>query len=123
MSWRVVSITSRAKLDYSMDYLVIRLQDEKKKIHLSEIGTLLVDSTAVSLTSYLLCELLRRKIQVIFCDEKRLPVGSLLPLHGSFDSSLKVRTQAQWQEQAKAELWAAIIGAKIFGQATVLEYF
>ena len=41
MSWRVVSITSRAKLDYSMDYLVIRMQDEKRRIHLSEIGTLL----------------------------------------------------------------------------------
>lgn len=36
MSWRTVIISSTAKLDYQMGYLVIR-KDDVTKIHLSEI--------------------------------------------------------------------------------------
>lgn len=62
-------ISRRAKLDLQMGYMVVRGEDTVK-IHLGEIGTLLVESTAVSLTVSLLAELTRRKVKVIFCDEK-----------------------------------------------------
>ena len=42
MSWRVVVISGNAKLDYKMDYLVVRTVDETRRIHLSEIGVLVV---------------------------------------------------------------------------------
>ena len=57
MSWRLDSVLSVAKLDYKMDYLVVRSKDGVKRIHLSEISVLLLESTAISLTAYLLCEL------------------------------------------------------------------
>ncbi len=72
MSWRVVTVSSLSKLDYKMDYLVVRNTDGVKRIHLSEISVLMIESTAVSLTAYLLCELNKRKIDIIFCDERRL---------------------------------------------------
>lgn len=68
MSWRTVVITGIAKLDFKMDYLVIRKQEETVRIHLSEIGMVIIESTAVSLTAMLLCELVKHKIKVIFCD-------------------------------------------------------
>lgn len=70
MSWRTVIISSTAKLDYQMGYLVIR-KDDVTKIHLSEIETVMIESTSVSLTATLLCELTKKKIKVIFCDEKK----------------------------------------------------
>ena len=57
MSWRTVVVTGIAKLDFKMDYLVIRKKEETHKVHLSEIGMLLIESTAISLTAMLLCEL------------------------------------------------------------------
>ena len=90
MSWRVVAVSSNAKLDYKMDYLVVRTVNDLKRIHLSEISVLLIESTAVSLTAYLLCELSKRKIDVIFCDEKRLPIGSFIPYYGSRFSSQNI---------------------------------
>ena len=45
--------------------------EDVKMVHLSEINTVIIDSTQVSLTSYLLCELVKRKIKVIFCDVKK----------------------------------------------------
>lgn len=39
MSWRTVVISSSAKLDYHMGYMVVR-KDEEIKIHISEISIL-----------------------------------------------------------------------------------
>ena len=69
MSWRSVVISSNAKLDYQLGYLVVR-KDTTVKIHLNEIGFLLIESTAVSLTAALIAELIKRKIKVVFCDER-----------------------------------------------------
>ena len=119
MSWRTVVITRRAKLDLSLNYLEIR-GDEIKKIHLSEIGTLLLESTAISLTAALLCELVHCKIKVIFCDEKRNPLSELLPYYGSFDTSAKVRQQLTWDKDTKALVWAEIVSEKIRQQQALL---
>ena len=51
MSWRTVVVTGCAKLDFKMDYLVVRKQDNINRIHLSEIGILIIESTSVSLTA------------------------------------------------------------------------
>lgn len=60
MSWRTVVISSSAKLDYQMGFLVIR-KSEITKIHLSEVGMVIVESTAVSLTAALLAEMTKRR--------------------------------------------------------------
>ena len=121
MSWRTVVVSSRAKLDLSMNYLEIRME-ETKKIHLSEIHTLIVESTAVSLTACLLSELMRRKVKVIFCDAQRNPQAELLPYYGSHDTSAKVRQQAGWSAGMKEMIWAEIVAEKIRRQQALLRY-
>ncbi len=120
MSWRTVVISSNAKLDYQIGYLVVRGR-ETVKIHLNEIGLLLIESTAVSLTAYLLSELIRRKIKVVFCDEKRNPSSELLPYYGSHDTSVKIRKQVEWSKPDKALVWTEIVSEKIRQQQNFLE--
>ena len=120
MSWRVVVVSSQAKLDYKMDYLVVRTVDEVKRIHLSEIAVLMVENTAVSLTAYLLCELNSRKIKVVFCDHERNPCAELTPLHGSHDSSAKIRQQLRWPDNVKQNVWTEIVRQKIRLQRDLL---
>lgn len=112
MSWRIIVISKRAKLDYKLDHMVIR-KDDVLKIHLSEISMLIIESTEVSLTTALLSELIRRKVKVVFCDEKRNPSAELLPYYGSHDTSSKVRQQVSWGEDAKRSVWTEIITEKI----------
>ena len=50
MSWRTVVISSSAKLDYQMGYLIVRNQDVVK-VHISEISILMIETTSVSLTA------------------------------------------------------------------------
>lgn len=119
MSWRIVNITKRAKLDLKMNYLVVR-NDEVVKIHLSEISMLIIESTAVSLTVSLLSELSKRKIKVIFCDEKRNPSSELVSYYGSHDTSLKIKNQIDWEDNVKVRVWNSIVKEKITKQAELL---
>lgn len=120
MSWRTVVISSSAKLDYQMGYLIVRNQDVVK-IHISEISILMIETTSVSLTAALLCELTKKKIKVVFCDEKRNPSSELIPYYGSHDTSMKVRKQIAWSEDIKTSVWTEIVTEKIRKQAENLE--
>lgn len=88
MSWRIVVISKRAKLDLQLGYMIVR-SEEVTKIVLSEISTVLIESTAVSLTTSLIAELAKRKVKVIFCDEKKNPSCELVNYYGSHDTSNK----------------------------------
>lgn len=78
MSWRVVIISKRAKLDFKMSFLVIRNEDGEKRIFIGDIAVLMIESTAVSITAYLMTELIKRKIKIIFCDDKHNPCGEVV---------------------------------------------
>lgn len=119
MSWRTVVVSNSAKLDYQMGYLVVR-REETVRVHISEIYMLIVESTAVSLTAALLCELTKKKIKVIFCDEKRNPSSELISYYGSHDTSVKVRNQMGWGSEIKRTVWTEIVTDKIRKQAEVL---
>ena len=123
MSWRTVVIASNAKLDLRLGYLVIRKPDETLKVHISEIAVLMVESTAVSLTASLLCALMKEKIKVIFCDEKRNPQSELLPYYGSHDTSVRIRSQLLWDEKASGDVWTEIVRYKIEKQRDLLQKY
>lgn len=120
MSWRIVVVSTTSKLDLQLNYLVIR-NEKILKIHLSEIHTLIIESTAISLTSALLNEMIKRKIKIIFCDEKRNPSSELLPYYGSHDTSLKIRLQLKWKNDYMQELWQEIVKEKIRNQRNNLK--
>lgn len=120
MSWRTIVISRNAKLDYKLDYLVVR-QEEITRIHLSEISVLMIESTAVSLTAALLNELTKRKIKVIFCDEKRNPSSELISYYGSHDTSVKVKKQMEWPTEMKSIVWTEIVTEKIRKQMEFLK--
>ena len=119
MSWRTVIISKRAKLDLQMNYMVVRM-DTVTKIHLSEISVLLIESTAVSITAALLAEMTKRKIKVIFCDEKRMPSSQLVAFYGSHDTSNKYKRQIVWSVEHKKIIWAEIVAEKIRKQEEFL---
>ena len=112
MSWRIVVSSKRAKLDLQLGQMVVR-GEEVTKIVLSEISTILIESTAVSLTASLIAELAKRKNKVIFCDEKKNPSCELVNYYGSHDTSNKVRKQINWKKNTKEAVWTEIGSEKI----------
>lgn len=119
MSWRIVVIENQAKLDYKMGYMVVRGL-ETKRVLLDEIGILLIENPAVSLTGILIEALTEKKIKVIFCDRKRNPVAELMPHRGCHDSAAKIRTQIVWEQNIKDIIWRDIVSGKIRKQSEFL---
>ncbi len=122
MSWRTVVISSSAKLDYQLGFLVIRKEDVVK-IHISEISMLIIETTSVSLTVALLSELTKKKVKVVFCDEKRNPSSELIPYYGCHDTSIKIRKQIEWSKEIKSAVWTEIVSEKIRKQAEHLSRY
>ena len=120
MSWRTIVITKRAKLDLQLGFMVVR-GEHTTKVALNEIAVVLIESTAVSLTTSLLAELTKRKVKVIFCDEKRNPSSELVSYYGSHDTSNKIRNQIAWRQNTKEAVWTEIVPEKIRKQKELLE--
>ena len=122
MGFRFVVISESAKLDYSMGFLCVRKSDVQR-IFMREIHTLMIESTAVSMTSALINELISSNIKVIFCDGKHNPSAELLPIYGAHDTSGKIQHQVAWKPDIKNEVWRWIVKEKIRKQAEILDLY
>lgn len=120
MSWRTIVISETSKLDYQMGFMVVRGANTKR-VYLNEIECLIIENTSVSFTAYLMAELVKNKVKVIFCDEKRNPSSELLPYYGSHDTSLKIKSQINWTADDKSAVWTEIVSEKIRKQAALLK--
>lgn len=120
MGFRTVIVNSRAKLEFRLNFMIVRGENEKR-IFIDEINTLIVQSTAVSLTAALLSELIRSGVKVIFCDEKFNPCSELIPYYGAHNTSKRYKIQMQWRGETKDEIWRLIIAQKITNQKNYLQ--
>lgn len=122
MGWRTVVVSKNCKLSYKNDFLIIR-SDELQMIHLSEINTIIIENGMVSITSYLINELVNNKIKLIFCDEKRNPCCETMPYYGSYNTSKKILNQINWKKERKDLAWQQLVKNKIHNQAMLLKKY
>lgn len=113
MPFRTVVISSHSKLEYSLGYLVFKTADEIKRINISEIQVLIIETTMCSITSSLINELIKNKIDVIFCDVKHDPLCQLIPFNQSYNLYKKLKFQLEWKKETKDVVWAEIVKEKI----------
>ena len=119
--WRVIVITGRSKLDLRYNSISIRRDNGTDFIHIGEVNTLILETTTISITAALMCELIKQKVKVIFCDEKSNPHFELLPFYGSHDCSAKIKEQIAWTDFLKESLWTIIVTEKIENQMKLLQ--
>ena len=120
MSFRTVIIDNQSKLSYKNNYLVVRTSDDIKSIHIDEINTLIVNTTAASITSYLITEMVKNKINIIFCDEYKNPIAEVNAYYGSHNTSKKIDIQTKWTDEKKGLVWKSIVKQKIINQMWLL---
>ena len=120
MAFRTVIVKNRCKLEYSLNYLVCR-GEEEKRILLDEIEFLIIQNTGVSITCALLSALTEKKIKVIFCDGKSNPQSELTPYFNNYSNYKKIKQQISFNDEIKNQLWSIIITKKIYYQSQVLK--
>ena len=119
MSWRIVVISHRCKLDYKMGYMIVR-GEETNRLYLDDLSTVIIEHPATSITGCLLEQIISRNINLILCDSKRNPMAEVIPTYGCHNSSLRLRKQIEWKEEWKKKVWTEIIRDKIIKQAELL---
>ena len=116
MGWRTVVVNTHSKLSYLNNHLIFKNAAETVQIHLSEIDVLLLETTDITITTMLIKRLIDENILILFCDDKRLPIGKLLPFYAKHDSSLQLSRQISWPQDRKMFVWTEIISQKITNQ-------
>ena len=119
MPFRNVIVSERCKLEYSLNYLICRKGMEEKRILLDEIKTIMIQTTQVSITTSLITMISKKKIKLIFCDEKSNPECELVPYQNNFYSYRKIKEQINFVDNAQS-IWAEIVKRKIINQANNL---
>lgn len=118
--FRNLVIESPCKLQYKGGYMVVRKEDDTVKVHLSEISSVVLQTSQVFISAYLLSELAKAKITFVVSDERHDPIGQYLPLYGAHNSSKRIAEQLTWGEPIKKRVWQHIVRDKISHQADIL---
>lgn len=121
MGFRHVIIENPCKCSYQGGYMVVRTEDKTTKIHLSELSTVLVQSTQSFVSGYLLAELAKQKITFITCDQHANPIAQFIPFYGAHNNSKRINNQLAWTEPQKKRVWQRVVTHKIANQARLLE--
>ena len=121
MSYQTIIVDSRCKLSYSNNHLIIADDEKQKDVFLDNVTAIIINTLEVSLSSYLLNEMIKRNINVIFCNERKLPSVQCLSLEGTFDTVGRLITQINYSCDIKNKVWDKIVVDKITMQAKLMK--
>ena len=121
LGFRCVCIENAAELSYSENYLVINSNGVRSDEFLGDVDTLMINSLQVRLSSYLINELSKWNVRVIFNDERKNPCSEVLTFNSTYDSYAKIRKQLSWRGKRKDMLWSRIVKNKIRNQCLHLK--
>lgn len=120
MAYRHIVIRNSAKLSVRNQQLVIK-QKDSVQIPLEDICTLTIEDPAITLTGVLLSECARYHVELIVCDQKRIPNATLQPFHQHSRQRVVLDMQYNLSKPFKKRIWQKIVQAKIENQARCLE--
>lgn len=116
MGWRIVEINTNEYMQLYLNNLMIKRNNEKILINISEIDTLIIHNTRSSVSINLLNALSTKNVNVITMDSKNEPSSFLIPVNGHHGSLKVLEKQINWTHQYKGIVWQKIIKNKIFNQ-------
>lgn len=124
---RTLHFSNQAFLSLKMRQLVIKMpadepgQEKLITRPIEDIGLIVIESPAVTLTSALLAALLENNVAVVTCDARHMPVGMLLNLDGNTIQTERFINQIKASVPLKKQLWQQTISAKIYNQGALLK--
>jgi CRISPR-associated protein Cas1 len=105
-------------LSVENDQLVIaRNRERVASVPCEDIGVLLIDNQATTYTHSALTRLLDRGAVIVFCGEKHLPTGILLPMENNELLTERLRIQIGASAPVRKRIWKQIVSYKIRAQA------
>lgn len=88
---------------------------------LRELGAVILANPALSLSHAVIVGLARHNVLLVACDERRIPIGMLLPLTAHHTQVERFTGQVSLGASRRKRLWQAVVRAKLLAQARCLE--
>lgn len=120
MTYRHIVIRNPAKLSTKNEQLVIQ-QEQSIQIPLEDVSTITIEERAVTLTAVLVSKCTEYHINLIICDQKRMPSGLLQPFHRHSRQLTVLEMQLSLSKPLKKRIWQKIVIRKLENQARCLE--
>lgn len=119
---RTITISSPSHLSLDRGQLVVynKNTDQARTLPIEDIGYLLLENDRITLTLPLIRYCLEQNVGVIVCDDRHLPLGSLLSLSGHELTGKRVRLQAEPSKPLVKQLWRRVVISKINNQADLV---
>lgn len=120
---RTIVISGEGYLFLKRRQLLLRKKDiEITVAPLEDIGLLVLESSACSVSIPVLQLCAEYNTGVIICGKDFMPVMQALPFDGHHQVTGRLKLQVNWTEPFKKRAWQQIIRAKIANQGAVLQY-
>ena len=120
---RSLVFSSPANLSLKDRQIVISLKEspeDKITAPIEDIGVVIIDNPAVSITIPLLNDLADNNVIVIICNSKGVPSSTLLSFGTNHYQGEILQSQIDITEPLKKGLWKQIVESKIKNQAALL---
>lgn len=118
---RIIDISENgADLSVKNSQLVIASSGTETTVPLVEISVLVISHPAVRMSHAVLSGLCSSGGICVFCTEKQLPAGMLLPIEGNTVQAERFVKQAQAPLPTRKRVWKHIAKAKIMAQGKLL---
>ena len=116
-----MSITNPARLSIRDSQLVIK-QEQETSLPLEDIGSIMIESNQVSITSAALASMSANGTAVFVCDNKHLPCGVLIPFHLHSRQWRVLKAQLAMTKPLAKQCWKRIVEQKIVNQSYCLDF-
>lgn len=117
---RAIAIQKPARLSIERSQLLIENEDGKHRAPLEDLGILVLDHSAITISESLLGTMGDLNIVLVACNDKHLPSAILLPYSGHVTMPRILRGQIESSRPVRKRLWQWIVQAKIRSQARFL---
>ena len=101
--------------------LVIKIDGKKRSFACEDIGVLVLQNLAVSISAATLDALCQSGAAIVICGQQRLPTGLLLPLPTHTQLVPRMMAQLSANRSVTKQAWKQIVQAKIMAQARNLK--
>jgi CRISP-associated protein Cas1 len=99
-----------------------RETDDERSMPIEDLGFVIFDHPQISVSHVVIQRLLSENVAVIYCDQKHMPTGLLLPLDSHHIQHQRFKIQSDASQALKNGLWKQIVQAKLGNQAILLEH-
>ena len=120
MGYKTLTINDKKELSYENGWLIIKNDDNEYCEFLDDISVLIINSLEIRITSFLLNEINKRNINLIFTDEKKCQSTILFSLYSNTFQAKRYMSQVKYNKQFKDYVWMKIVKNKIKMQKSLV---